>query len=85
MLEVINYEVFGAFGAVIALMVWLVLYFKTLSEERQEMLEEEREQRARELKAEQAERFRSQERQLEALEATNEILQEMLSKEEKDD
>jgi uncharacterized membrane protein len=85
MLEIIDYEVFGAFSAVVLLLVWLVLYFKALAEEKEKELKAEKERRAKELKAEQMERFQSQERQLEVLEATNEILQEMLSKEENDD
>lgn len=71
MLEIINLEVFGAFGAVLAALIWALVYFKKEAEEKE-----------RQLTKIQNERLQDQDKQLEALEATNEILREMLSNEE---
>lgn len=71
MLEQINLEAFGAFGAVVAILIWLLLYFKRKNENLEQKVDEIVK-----------ERHRSQEKQLEVLETTNEMLNKLLSEKE---
>lgn len=73
MLELVNLEVFGAFAAVVAILVWLVNYFKKEADQKEEVIQKMID-----------ERIESQSRQLEVLETTNQMLNRLLSEDKKD-